>query len=86
MGWTAGLYLSDFLDRNIDLIQKPHRPIPSGRIKPSEALVIGGIFAITGLILSEMHRKLETEIQNCSIGELDHFDNSLFVNICSDLL
>ena len=37
MGWTAALYLSDFLDRKLDLIQKPHRPIPSGRIKPYEA-------------------------------------------------
>lgn len=52
MGWTAGLYLADFLDRKLDAIQKPHRPIPSGRIKPMEALAIGAIFAITGFILS----------------------------------
>ncbi|KYK34417.1 MAG: hypothetical protein AYK22_05395 [Thermoplasmatales archaeon SG8-52-3] len=52
MGWTAALYLSDFLDRKLDSIQKPHRPIPSGRIKPYEALVIGAIFAITGFFLS----------------------------------
>jgi len=52
MGWIAGLYLSDYLDRKLDLIQKTHRPIPSGRIKPKEALLIGGLFAITGLFLS----------------------------------
>ena len=52
MGWTAGLYLADFLDRKLDAIQKPHRPIPSGRIKPMEALFIGALFAITGFILS----------------------------------
>lgn len=52
MGWTAGLYLSDFLDRKLDAIEKPHRPIPSGRIKPNEALIIGGLFAILGGILS----------------------------------
>ena len=52
MGWTAGLYLSDFSDRKLDEIQKPHRPIPSGRIKPIEALIIGGIFAVTGFLLS----------------------------------
>lgn len=52
MGWTAALYLSDFLDRELDSIQKPHRPIPSGRIKPYEALTIGAIFAITGFFLS----------------------------------
>jgi len=52
IGWIAGLYLSDFLDRKLDGIQKPHRPIPSGRIKPKEALVIGALFAVTGFILS----------------------------------
>ena len=52
MGWTAGLYLSDYLDRNLDKIEKPHRPIPSGRIHPYEALFIGSLFAIIGLIVS----------------------------------
>jgi len=52
IGWTAGLYLSDYLDRNLDAIQKPHRPIPSGRITPNEALIVGGIFAVVGFILS----------------------------------
>jgi 4-hydroxybenzoate polyprenyltransferase/geranylgeranylglycerol-phosphate geranylgeranyltransferase len=52
LGWTAGLYLTDYLDKELDSIQKPHRPIPSGRIKPKEALVIGAIFALTGFLLS----------------------------------
>ena len=52
MGWIAGLYLSDYLDKELDAIQKPHRPIPSGRIKPREELMIGAIYAIGGLILS----------------------------------
>jgi len=52
MGWIAGLCVSDYFDRKLDKIQKAHRPIPSGRIKPYELLVIGSIFAISGLILS----------------------------------
>jgi len=52
MGWTAGLYLTDYFDRKLDLIQKPHRPIPSGRIHKNEALAIGGIFAMLGFLLS----------------------------------
>jgi 4-hydroxybenzoate polyprenyltransferase/geranylgeranylglycerol-phosphate geranylgeranyltransferase len=52
MGWIAGLYLSDYLDRELDRIQKPHRPIPSGRIKPNEALFVGALFALTGFLLS----------------------------------
>lgn len=52
MGWIAGLYLSDFLDRKLDAIEKPHRPIPSGRIHPYEALFVGAVFAGTGLVAS----------------------------------
>ena len=52
LGWIAGLYLSDYLDRNLDSIQKPHRPIPSGRIKPKEAIIVGAIFALVGFFLT----------------------------------
>jgi len=52
MGWIAGLYLSDYLDRNLDSIQKPHRPIPSGRIKPKEAIIVGALFTLTGFFLT----------------------------------
>ncbi len=54
LGWIAGLYLADYSDRNLDRIQKPHRPIPSGRIKPSEALLVGAVFALVGLALTFM--------------------------------
>jgi geranylgeranylglycerol-phosphate geranylgeranyltransferase len=52
MGWIAGLYLADYYDRTLDAIQKPQRPIPSGRIHPTEALIVGGMFATAGLLLS----------------------------------
>jgi len=55
-GWIAGLYLADYLDRSLDKIQKEHRPIPSGRIKPIEALFIGGLFVLTGTILTALFR------------------------------
>ena len=52
MGWVAGLYLTDFFDRTLDSIQKPHRPIPSGRIHRYEAVAIGGVVAVLGFSLS----------------------------------
>lgn len=52
LGWIAGLYLADYSDRNLDRVQKPHRPIPSGRITPREALSVGTVFAVLGLILT----------------------------------
>jgi geranylgeranylglycerol-phosphate geranylgeranyltransferase len=52
IGWIASLYASDYLDRDLDAISKPHRPIPSGRISPKESLITGIIFALSGLLLS----------------------------------
>jgi 4-hydroxybenzoate polyprenyltransferase/geranylgeranylglycerol-phosphate geranylgeranyltransferase len=51
-GWISGLYAMDYLDRKLDLIEKPNRPIPSGRIKPKEAIICACIFAGMGLFLS----------------------------------
>lgn len=51
-GWIAGLYLADYYDRTLDAIQKPHRPIPSGRISPREALCVGAIYGFVGLSLT----------------------------------
>jgi 4-hydroxybenzoate polyprenyltransferase/geranylgeranylglycerol-phosphate geranylgeranyltransferase len=52
LGWIAGLYLADYFDRLLDAIQKPHRPIPSGRISPTEALGVGASYAVIGLGLT----------------------------------
>lgn len=38
LGWLAGLYGGDYFDRKLDAIAKPHRPIPSGRLRPGVAL------------------------------------------------
>lgn len=38
LGWLAGLYGGDYFDRSLDATAKPHRPIPSGRMRPRVAL------------------------------------------------
>jgi geranylgeranylglycerol-phosphate geranylgeranyltransferase len=38
LGWLAGLYGGDYCDRHLDAIAKPHRPIPSGRVRPGTAV------------------------------------------------
>ncbi len=46
----AGNVINDYVDKDIDAINKPWRPIPSGRISPREALL--GFFILTGLGLA----------------------------------
>ncbi|WP_433331021.1 UbiA family prenyltransferase [Spirillospora sp. CA-294931] len=41
LGWVAGHYLGDYYDRRLDAISKPHRPIPSGRLRAGTAAKVG---------------------------------------------
>src|SRR3990170_203669 len=45
---AASMSINDFYDRAIDAVNEPQRPIPSGLIKPKEALVFAFILTATG--------------------------------------
>ncbi len=59
MGFSVGFLLTagtmcvnDYIDRDIDAINAPNRPIPSGLILPYEALSSSIILTVFGLIIS----------------------------------
>jgi len=46
---TAGsMVVNDYYDREIDAINEPNRPIPSGMVSPKEALVLAFFLAVIG--------------------------------------
>jgi geranylgeranylglycerol-phosphate geranylgeranyltransferase len=49
---AAAMAINDYYDRKIDAINEPQRPIPSGTIKPNEALVFVGALSIVGFIFA----------------------------------
>ncbi|MEU3054279.1 SCO3242 family prenyltransferase [Streptomyces griseus] len=50
--YEAGMALNDWADRDEDAIDRPHRPIPSGRISPAAALGAAGVLTAAGLALA----------------------------------
>lgn len=46
----ASMAINDYYDREIDAVNEPDRPIPSGVIKPGEALVFASILSVTGFV------------------------------------
>jgi hypothetical protein len=44
--YEAGMALNDWADRDVDAVERPHRPLPSGRVHPTAAL--GAACALTG--------------------------------------
>ncbi|MFC7221236.1 SCO3242 family prenyltransferase [Streptomyces polyrhachis] len=50
--YGAGMALNDYADREVDAVERPHRPIPSGRIAPRAALAAAGALTGAGLALA----------------------------------
>lgn len=48
--YGGGCILNDFRDRKLDALERPQRPIPSGRVSTPEALILSIIFFGIGLI------------------------------------
>ncbi|MGD6851037.1 MAG: geranylgeranylglycerol-phosphate geranylgeranyltransferase [Candidatus Bathyarchaeia archaeon] len=49
---AAAMVINDYYDRKIDAINEPQRPIPSGTIKPAEALAFMGVLIAVGFLFA----------------------------------
>lgn len=49
---AAAMVINDYYDRNIDAINEPQRPIPSGTIKPNQALGFVGVLVVVGFFFA----------------------------------
>ncbi|WBQ03088.1 SCO3242 family prenyltransferase [Kribbella sp. CA-293567] len=52
--YWAGMALNDWSDRDLDAVERPERPIPSGRVTPRTALALASGLTATGLALSAL--------------------------------
>ncbi|MER6325194.1 SCO3242 family prenyltransferase [Streptomyces coelicoflavus] len=50
--YEAGMALNDWADREEDAVERPHRPLPSGRVRPAAALTAAGALTGAGLALA----------------------------------
>lgn len=50
--YEAGMALNDWADRGVDAVERPHRPLPSGRIRPAAALTAACALTGAGLALA----------------------------------
>ncbi|WP_282701214.1 SCO3242 family prenyltransferase [Streptomyces sp. CC219B] len=50
--YEAGMALNDWADRHEDAAERPHRPLPSGRVRPAAALTAACALTGTGLALA----------------------------------
>lgn len=50
--YSGGMALNDWADREVDAVERPERPIPSGRVRPAQALLVAGACGAVGLALA----------------------------------
>ncbi len=59
---AASMSINDFYDRGIDAVNEPNRPIPSGLVKPKEALFFATVLTVIGFAASLANSYLATNI------------------------
>jgi 4-hydroxybenzoate polyprenyltransferase len=47
--YAGGVVLNDYFDRRLDAVERPERPIPSGRVPPSGAAGLGAALLVAGV-------------------------------------
>ena len=50
----ASMAINDYYDREIDAINEPNRPIPSGAVRPKEALSLAAVLSLVGFAAALM--------------------------------
>nr|WP_307624283.1 UbiA family prenyltransferase [Streptomyces sp. V3I7] len=50
--YEAGMALNDWADQDEDAVERPHRPLPSGRVHPAAALTAACVLTTAGLALA----------------------------------
>jgi 4-hydroxybenzoate polyprenyltransferase len=50
--YIGGVVMNDVVDRELDSIERPARPLPSGRITPKAACAFGGACLLVGTLLA----------------------------------
>jgi len=87
----ASMTVNDYYDRKIDAINEPKRPIPSGAIRPSNALSFAAMLMIIGFMASYFTNLMCLVLAVLSwgilalyttVGKRSGFPGNLLVSIC----
>jgi 4-hydroxybenzoate polyprenyltransferase len=52
--YAGGVVLNDVFDRDLDRVERPERPIPSGRVSVGTAARFGAVLLIAGIVIAAM--------------------------------
>lgn len=88
---AASMSINDYYDRRIDAINEPRRPIPSGLIKPTEALAFAFVLTAIGLVAAYLTNTFclliamiawIISVTYTTVGKRTGFPGNLLVSAC----
>lgn len=50
--YGGGVVFNDVFDAELDAVERPERPIPSGRVSLREAIILGGVLLASGILFA----------------------------------
>lgn len=65
--YGGGVALNDACDTEVDRLERPERPIPSGRISPSSAFVLAFFFLAVGLLFAFLYAPLSGAVASATV-------------------
>ncbi|MFJ4717525.1 SCO3242 family prenyltransferase, partial [Streptomyces sp. NPDC088785] len=75
--YEAGMALNDWADREEDAVDRPHRPLPSGRIRPGAALTAAGLLTAAGVGLAARAGRVPAAISTALAATVWAYDLGL---------
>ncbi|MPZ21022.1 MAG: UbiA-like protein EboC [Luteitalea sp.] len=66
--YGGGVVLNDYFDRAIDQVERPERPIPSGRVAAAGAAWLGGVLLVAGVIAASQATRAAGVIAGATAG------------------
>ena len=79
--YSAGIALNDYFDYAIDLVERPQRPIPSGRVKRETALALGMIFILAGVVSASLVGSASLIISLFLVAAILSYDGGMKRNV-----
>lgn len=52
--YAGGIVLNDVFDREVDAVERPERPLPSGRVTARHAAALGGLLLAAGILAATL--------------------------------
>jgi len=74
---AGGNVINDYFDLEVDRVNKPRRPLPSGRVNPTEVLASYLVVSVVGLIISVLINRSTFLIAGAAVVGLFFYSASL---------